>query len=98
MKPRSPTLFAFAAFPEASRRFGVRVRRVAVVAIFAPLDGAAVEYRAGGLVTGGVLPFARLATRPADLRPKMRAAFPALFSRLGKGSPAASSAVANAAV
>ena len=91
MKTKSPTLFAFAAFDDESRRFGLRVRRVAVVQIFAPLECAAVEFRGDSLrPVGRIVPFGRLSTAARDLRKKIRAAFREKLLRRRPGFPAAS--------
>lgn len=88
MKTKTDHLQAFAAFNDESRRFGLRVRRVDVIQIFAPVDCVAVEYREQCQPVGRVVAFNRIASRPRDLRAKLRAAFPFVSARLG--SPAVS--------
>ena len=88
MKTKPDHLQAFAAFNDESRRFGLRVRRVSVIQIFGPLDCVAVEFAEKCRPVGRIVAFNRIATRPRDLRAKLRAAFPFVSARLG--SPAVS--------
>ena len=89
MKTKTTTLFAFAAFDDESRRFGIRVRRVAVVQIFGPVECAAVEYKDRLRTVGRIVPFVRMATAARDLRAKIRTSFSQTLSRRRPGFPAA---------